>query len=234
MELLSVLSSRHLSFKTCGQVYSSCVQSAMLHANETWPLTKPNLQHLQQNDRAMIRQICKAKPQDILTTRSNELLVRLGIEDLDFILKERLSWYEHVDSPMVQSRQPLAYRLMEHMGLRGLRWQGSCWQRGIAESGSSGLSAFMINIPGDLVWDLPYMQQASYLEGVPLMGILPLYLHVNQKSDDPDDDDEQHHWHIVKMFNHNVLHNIAFLTSLQEPVRYCLNNVSSSGHQIFD
>ena len=69
----------------------------MLHASETWPLTKPNLQHLQGNNRAMIRQTCNVRPQDIVTTRSNELLVRLGIEDLDFILKERrLRWYGHV------------------------------------------------------------------------------------------------------------------------------------------
>ena len=32
------------------------------------------------------------------------------------------------------------------------------------------------------------MQQASYLEGGPLLWILPLYLHVNKKSDDDDDD----------------------------------------------
>ena len=88
-DLLPVLSSRHLSFKTRGRVYSSCVRSTMLHASETWPLTKPNLQRLQRNDKAMIRQICNVRPQDIVTTRSNELLVRLGIEDLDLILKER-------------------------------------------------------------------------------------------------------------------------------------------------
>ena len=41
----------------------------------------------------------------------------------------------------------------------------------------------MIDVPGDLVWDLPCMQQASYLEGGPVMWMLPLYLHVNQKSD---------------------------------------------------
>ena len=52
-ELLPVLSSCHLSFKTHGHVYISCVQSAMLHASETWRLTKPNLQCLQWNDRAM-------------------------------------------------------------------------------------------------------------------------------------------------------------------------------------
>ena len=95
-ELLPVLSSCHLSFKTSGCVYSSCVRSAMLHASETWPLTKPNLQGLQRNDRAMIRQICNVKLQDIVTTRSNELLAQLGIEELDLILKERrFRWYGH-------------------------------------------------------------------------------------------------------------------------------------------
>ena len=51
----------------------------------------------------------------------------------------------------------------------------------------------MINMPGDLVWDQPYVQQASYLEGGPRMWLLPLYLHFNQKSiddDDVDDDDD--------------------------------------------
>ena len=97
-ELLPVFSSRHLSFKTSGCVYSSCVRSAMLHASETWPLTKPNLQHLQRNDRAMIKQICNVRPQDVVTTRSNELLAQLGIEDLDLILKERrICWYGHVE-----------------------------------------------------------------------------------------------------------------------------------------
>ena len=97
-DLLPVLSSHHRSFKTCDHVYSSCVRSAMLHASKTWPLTKPNLKHLQRNDRAMIRQICNVRPQDIVTTRSNELLARLGIEDLDLILKERrLRWYGHVE-----------------------------------------------------------------------------------------------------------------------------------------
>ena len=97
-DLLPVLSSHHLSFKTRGHVYSSCVRSALLHASKTWPLTKLNLQHLQQTDRAMIRQICNVRPQDIVTTRSNELLTRLGIEDLDLILRERrLYWYGHVE-----------------------------------------------------------------------------------------------------------------------------------------
>ena len=119
-DLLPVLSSRHLSFKTRGHVYSSCVWSAMLHASKTWPLTKQNLQCLQRNDMAMIRQICNVRPQDIVTTRSSELLVRLGIEDLDIILRrEDFDGMDMWNAQVVQSRQPLTYRLMESVGLGG-------------------------------------------------------------------------------------------------------------------
>ena len=66
----------------------------MLHASETWPLTKTNLQR---NDRAMIRQICSIKPEDVATVRSSELLAKLELEDLDLILRERrLRWFGHV------------------------------------------------------------------------------------------------------------------------------------------
>ena len=61
----------------------------MLNASETWPLTKTNLQRLQRNDRAMIRQICSIKPEDMATVRSSELLAKL--EDLDLILREKAS-----------------------------------------------------------------------------------------------------------------------------------------------
>ena len=81
-ELLPVLTSRHLSYKTRGHVYSSCVRSAMLHASETWPLIKTNLQRLQRNDKAMIRQICSIKPEDVARVRSSELLAKLQLEDL--------------------------------------------------------------------------------------------------------------------------------------------------------
>ena len=71
----------------------------MLHASETWPLTKPSLQLLQQNDRAMIRQICNVKPQSTANIRSTELFAGRDIEDLDLILNERrLRWYGHVES----------------------------------------------------------------------------------------------------------------------------------------
>ena len=42
----------------------------MLHASETWPLTSPDRQGLQHNDRAMSRQICNVKPGIVATVRS--------------------------------------------------------------------------------------------------------------------------------------------------------------------
>ena len=91
------------------------------------------------------------------------------------------------NAPMVQSRQPLTYRLMESVGLGSPRWHRNSWQRGITESGSSQPSTLMLDIPGDLVWELPCVQQASYLEGGPLVWMLPLYLYGNQKSNYYDD-----------------------------------------------
>ena len=88
MELLPVLSTRHLSYKTCGRVYCSCFQNAQIHASKTWSLTKPDQQHLQRNDRTMISQICNVKPEDVATIRSNKLLVQLEIDHLNVIQRE--------------------------------------------------------------------------------------------------------------------------------------------------
>ena len=63
----------------------------MIHASETWSLTKPDQQNLQRNDRAMISQICNAKPEDLATIRSNKLLVQLEIDYLNLILREKAS-----------------------------------------------------------------------------------------------------------------------------------------------
>ena len=59
------------------------------------------------------------------------------------------------------------------------------------------------------------MQQASYLEGDPLMWILPLYLRINKKSDDDD------HaciavimlavaWTVCKHYSDNITDNIGY------------------------
>ena len=70
----------------------------MLNVNETWPLTRPELQRLRRNDRAVIRQICNVKPDDVATVRSKYLLARFEIDYIVLNLREkRLRWFVHVD-----------------------------------------------------------------------------------------------------------------------------------------
>ena len=70
----------------------------MFNLSETWPLTRPDLHRLQHNDRAMIRQICNVKPDDVATVRSKYLLAQLEIDYIFVNLREkRLRWFVHVD-----------------------------------------------------------------------------------------------------------------------------------------
>ena len=49
-------------------------------------------------DRAMIKQICSIKPEEVAMLRSSELLAKLELEDLNLILRERrLCWFWHVE-----------------------------------------------------------------------------------------------------------------------------------------
>ena len=143
-------------------------------------IDKAKLQHLQRHDRAMIRQIRKTLSPPGPMSYLCGLALRIWTS---FWRREDSDGMDMWNAPMVQLRQPLTYKLMESMALGGPKWHGSSWQTGIVESGSSRLSTLMIDVPGVLVWDLPCMRQASYLEGGPLMWMLPLYLHFNQKSE---------------------------------------------------
>ena len=186
-ELKPVLSSSSLSFKTCGRVYSTCVRSAMPQASDTWPVTKPCLQRLQRNDRATSRQICNVKPQDMATIRSMELLARLGIEDLDLILKERrLRWYGHVERS--NSAVKTAFDIQGN-GKRGPGRPKMTWKQ-LTERDRRGWKLSAIDPHDRDTWKSGVrsaMRAASQLPGRgPLLWIWPLYLHVNQKSDDDD------------------------------------------------
>ena len=96
--MLPILSSRHVSYLTRSCVYTSFFQNAMLNVSETWPLTRPDLQRLQRNDRAMIKQICNVKPYDVATVRSKYMLAQLEFDFFVVNLREkRLRWFVHVD-----------------------------------------------------------------------------------------------------------------------------------------
>ena len=197
-ELLQVLTSRHLSYKTHGHVYyqfshpttsltrpvtiyySSHMRSAMLHASETWPLTKTNLQH---NDRVIIRQICSIKPEDVAMVRSSELLAKLELEDINLILRERrLRWFEHVE------RSCGAVRTACNIQIDG-RWGAGrpklAWKK-LTENDCRKWKLTTVDPKERSTWRSDVrstMRSASQLPGGPLMWMMPLNLHVNQKSD---------------------------------------------------
>ena len=74
-------------------------------------------------------------------------------------------------------------RLTASGGQGGPSKHGRNWQRKTAVSGSSPQLTLKKGAPGDQVWDLLCVQLASYLERGPLMWMMPLHLHINQKSD---------------------------------------------------
>jgi len=78
-----------------GRLYSSCVQSSMLHGSETWPARKENEVTLQRAEVRMVRWMCNVKVKDRVPNK--ELRERLGTDDIIFTLQQnRLRWYGHV------------------------------------------------------------------------------------------------------------------------------------------
>ena len=74
---LPLPTSRHVSLKIRGKLYSACVSSAMLYSSETRAITKTSLQWLERNDGDMIRRICVMQG-----THTNDLRGTMGLVDL--------------------------------------------------------------------------------------------------------------------------------------------------------
>ena len=54
-QLVPLLTNRDISLVRRGRLYSSCVQSSMLHGSETWPVMKENEVALQRAEMRMVR-----------------------------------------------------------------------------------------------------------------------------------------------------------------------------------
>jgi len=79
-QLAPLLTNRDISLIRRGRLYSSCVQSSMLHESETWPVGKENEVALQRAEMRMVRWMCNVKVKDRVP--SKELRERLGVEPL--------------------------------------------------------------------------------------------------------------------------------------------------------
>jgi len=60
-QLVPLLTNRDISLIRRGRLYSSCVQSSMLHGSETWPVWKENEVALQRAKMRMVRWICNVE-----------------------------------------------------------------------------------------------------------------------------------------------------------------------------
>ena len=117
----------------------------------------------------------------VAMVRSSELLDKLNLLSLRLILRERekasLVWA--CRAFWWCSQNSMWYTGWWQAGGREApSWHGRNWQRKTAVSGSSPQLTLKKGAPGDQVWDLLCMQLASYLEGGPLMWMMPLHLHV--------------------------------------------------------
>jgi len=63
-QLVPLLSNSDISLIRRRGLYSSCVQSSMLHGSETWPVRKDNEVALQQAEMRMVRWMCNVKVKD--------------------------------------------------------------------------------------------------------------------------------------------------------------------------
>ena len=69
-QLVLLLTNKDISLSVRGRLYSSCVQSSMLHGCETWPVRKENEVALQRAEIRMVRWVCSVKLQVRVATAS--------------------------------------------------------------------------------------------------------------------------------------------------------------------
>ena len=60
-ELLSLLTCKAISLKTCGQMYNSCVRGTILCSSECWALRQEDMKCLEHSERAMLLWMCNIK-----------------------------------------------------------------------------------------------------------------------------------------------------------------------------
>jgi len=68
-QLVPLLTNQDISLTVRGRLYSSCLQSSMLHGSETWPVRKENEVALQRAEMRMVRWMCGVKLQDRVPSR---------------------------------------------------------------------------------------------------------------------------------------------------------------------
>ena len=79
-----------------GELYKTCVRTAMIYCDETWTMRKEEEAVLLRAERAMVWLMCGVKLRD--WKRTGELMWMLGLCDdiVTVVGQSRLRWYGHV------------------------------------------------------------------------------------------------------------------------------------------
>ena len=85
-QLVPLLTNKDISLIVRERLYSSCVQSSMLHGSEKWPIRKENDVALQRAEMRMVRRMCGVKLQDRVPSKG--LRQRLRLDDIISVLQQ--------------------------------------------------------------------------------------------------------------------------------------------------
>ena len=85
-QLVPLLTDKDISLIIRGRLYSSCVQSSMLHGSETWPVRKENVVAIERAQMRMVRWMYFIKLKDRFPNK--ELRERLDIDDIALVLQQ--------------------------------------------------------------------------------------------------------------------------------------------------
>jgi hypothetical protein len=95
IELAPILTTRGASLKLKGKIYRACVQRVMVYGSETWATKVEDVLRLVRTETAMVTWMCGVTLKD--RKSSDELLGRLGVEDVEVVRRGRLLWFGHVE-----------------------------------------------------------------------------------------------------------------------------------------
>ena len=79
-----------------GEMYRTCVRSAMLYGSETWAMRVEDQRRMERAEMRMLRWMCGVS---LAEGRTNEDVRRLvGVEPIEEVMRRgRLRWYGHVE-----------------------------------------------------------------------------------------------------------------------------------------
>ena len=136
----------------------------------------------------MVGQVCSIKPKDVATV--SELLAKLELEDLDLISRDRESFAGLGMWSVLDSGGVKTVRDMQVDGWRGTGRPKLTWKK-LTKKDCREWNLMTVETQERSTWRSAVksaMRAASQLpEGGPLMWMIPLHMHVNQKSDYDDD-----------------------------------------------